>query len=161
MDKYYKEEVLELLKEKKIQFEVMDTPIMSIAQGKNYNLPHREAASKTLLLTDNKKEKIYCVCVFEDKSVDLKHLRQLINSRRLSFASDEQLLEYFSFDSCVSPLGILNDEKREVKVIIDTYFEDKLIMIHPNDEKATLWLKTEDLISLIEEHGNKCLLIEL
>ncbi len=159
--KYYRKEVEELLKENNIEYQIMDTPVMSITEAKDYPLPHREAATKTLLLTDNKKEKLYCVCVFEDKSVDLKHLRELINSRRLSFASDEQLQKSMAISGGVSPLGILNDENREVEVIIDKYFEDKLIMIHPNDEAATLWLKTVDLISIIEKHGNKCLLIEL
>ena len=79
--KYYRKEVEELLKENNIEYQIMDTPVMSITEAKNYPLPHREAATKTLLLTDNKKEKLYCVCVFEDKSVDLKHLRELINSR--------------------------------------------------------------------------------
>ncbi len=159
--KYYRQEVEELLKENNIEYRIMDTPIMSIIEAKHFPLPHREAATKTLLLTDNKKEKLYCVCVFEDKSVDLKQLRELISSRRLSFASNEQLQQSMAISGGVSPLGVLNDENRKVEVIIDKYFEDKLIMIHPNDEATTIWLKTTDLVSIIEKHGNKCLLIEL
>lgn len=28
------------------------------------------------------------------------------------------------------------------------------IGVHPNDNTATVWLKTEDLLTLIKEHGN-------
>ena len=30
-----------------------------------------------------------------------------------------------------------------------------LIGVHPNDNTATVWMKTNDLVRLIEEHGNK------
>ncbi|MFR5010514.1 MAG: hypothetical protein ACLTDI_06285 [Acutalibacteraceae bacterium] len=30
-----------------------------------------------------------------------------------------------------------------------------LIGVHPNDNTATVWLKTTDLIDIIKEHGNE------
>lgn len=30
-----------------------------------------------------------------------------------------------------------------------------LIGVHPNDNTATVWLKTTDLIDIITEHGNE------
>ena len=34
--------------------------------------------------------------------------------------------------------------------------KDKHIVgVHPNDNTATIWLKVEDLIEIIKEHGNK------
>lgn len=60
----------------------------------------------------------------------------------------------------VTPLGILNDDKIQVQVFIDEEFmkNTQLIGIHPNDNTATIWLKTKDLINIIKEHGNKVIL---
>lgn len=56
----------------------------------------------------------------------------------------------------VTPLGVLNDEEHIVQVFIDSYFLDEtgLISVHPNENTATVLLKTEDLLQIIKEHGN-------
>ena len=47
-------------------------------------------------------------------------------------------------------------EERRVEVCLDRDFlaEPGKIGVHPNDNTATVWLKTGDLIALISEHGN-------
>ena len=56
----------------------------------------------------------------------------------------------------VTPLGILNDREKRVQVWIDADFlkGSGLIGVHPNDNTATVWLKTADLLGVIREHGN-------
>ena len=56
----------------------------------------------------------------------------------------------------VTPFGLLNDAENKVVFYIDAAFREGigLIGIHPNDNTATVWLKAEDLIRLIEDHGN-------
>ena len=56
----------------------------------------------------------------------------------------------------VSPLGILNDKNNLVKVFIDSYFINKenIIGVHPNDNTMTIWLRINNLINIIKEHGN-------
>lgn len=63
----------------------------------------------------------------------------------------------------VTPLGILNDEERIVHFYLDEEFleEPSLIGVHPNDNTATVWLKTEDLIEIIKEHGNKVEIVKM
>ena len=63
----------------------------------------------------------------------------------------------------VTPLGILNDEERKVQVFLDREFLEgrKLIGVHPNENTATVWLKTEDLLDIIKEHGNPVQVLEL
>ncbi len=61
----------------------------------------------------------------------------------------------------VTPLGILNDEERKVTMYLDASFAGGLIGIHPNDNTATVWIKTEDLIKIIREHGNLVNLVEI
>ncbi len=37
----------------------------------------------------------------------------------------------------------------------------ELIGIHPNDNTATVWLKTEDLLNIITEHGNEIEIVSI
>ena len=54
----------------------------------------------------------------------------------------------------VTPLGLLNDDQRKVRWFLDRDFAGGRIGVHPNDNTATVWLQTEDLLELIREHGN-------
>ena len=155
-----REKVEKLLKELQIDYTVEDTPVMTIEQAKEYPLQHREAASKSLLLID-KKAAVFCVTVFEDKRVDLKRLKELLGCSRLSFVNSQQALDLFGYQGGISPLGVINDKTNTVTVVIDEYFKDKLIMIHPNSEKATMWLKCQDLVEVINKVGNKVMYLDL
>ena len=155
-----REKVEKLLKELQIEYTVEDTPVMTIEQAKDYPLQHREAASKSLLLID-KKAAVFCVTVFEDKRVDLKRLKELLGCSRLSFVNSQQALDLFGYQVGISPLGVINDKTNAVTVVIDEYFKDKLIMIHPNSEKATMWLKCQDLVEVINKVGNKVMYLDL
>ena len=155
-----REKVEKLLKELQIEYTVEDTPVMTIEQAKQYPLQHREAASKSLLLID-KKAAVFCVTVFEDKRVYLKRLKELLGCSRLSFVNSQQALDLFGYQGGISPLGVINDKTNAVTVVIDEYFKDKLIMIHPNSEKATMWLKCQDLVEVINKVGNKVMYLDL
>ena len=155
-----REKVEKLLKELQIEYTVEDTPVMTIEQAKQYPLQHREAASKSLLLID-KKAAVFCVTVFEDKRVDLKRLKELLGCSRLSFVNSQQALDLFGYQGGISPLGVINDKTNAVTVVIDEYFKDKLIMIHPNSEKATMLLKCQDLVEVINKVGNKVMYLDL
>ena len=63
----------------------------------------------------------------------------------------------------VTPLGLLNDPDNKVKFFLDKGFleEPGLIGVQPNDNTATVWLKTADLLRLIREHGNEIETVEL
>ena len=155
-----REKVEKLLKELQIEYTVEDTPVMTIEQAKQYPLQHREAASKSLLLID-KKAAVFCETVFEDKRVDLKRLKELLGCSRLSFVNSQQALDLCGYQGGISPLGVINDKTNAVTVVIDEYFKDKLIMIHPNSEKATMWLKCQDLVEVINKVGNKVMYLDL
>ena len=155
-----REKVEKLLKELQIEYTVEETPVMTIEQANQYPLQHREAASKSLLLID-KKAAVFCVTVFEDKRIDLKRLKELLGCSRLSFVNSQQALDLFGYQGGISPLGVINDKTNAVTVVIDEYFKDKLIMIHPNSEKATMWLKCQDLVEVINKVGNKVMYLDL
>jgi Ala-tRNA(Pro) deacylase len=75
--------------------------------------------------------------------------------RSLTFASAEELMEIMKlYPGAVSPLGLLNDDEHKVKFFLYEAFGTGLIGVHPNDNTATIWLQTVDLVRIIKEHGN-------
>lgn len=60
----------------------------------------------------------------------------------------------------VTPFGILNDERKEVSLYIDKELND-VVGVHPNDNSATVWIKVDDLINIVKEHGNFVKVVEI
>ena len=82
--------------------------------------------------------------------------------RKLSFASPEDLLAIMDLvPGSVSPFGLLSDTERKVHFYLDAEFAGNKIGIHPNDNTATVWLQTADLVKLITAHGNTVEFVEL
>ena len=63
----------------------------------------------------------------------------------------------------VTPFGILNDKECKINCFIDEDFTKigNIIGIHPNDNTATVWLKVDDLVDIIKEHGNMVQVCEI
>ena len=152
-----KEEVYLKLKELNIEYLKIDhIPIYTIDEANNLDIENKEYIAKNLFLRDDKKRNYYLLVVKSSKKIDLNDLKNKINSRRLSFASEIDLGKYLKLKKgSVTPLGILNDVERKVKVIIDEdILKEEVVGVHPNDNDATVFMKTKDLIRLIELNGN-------
>ena len=152
-----KEEVYLKLKELNIEYLKIDhIPIYTIDEANNLDIENKEYIAKNLFLRDDKKRNYYLLVVKSNKKIDLNDLKNKINSRRLSFASSEDLEKYLKLKKgSVTPLGVLNDVERKVKVIIDEdILKEEVVGVHPNDNDATVFMKTKDLIRLIELNGN-------
>ena len=126
-------------------------------------IPAGNEVAKNLFLHDDKKKRYFLVVLPKDKKVDLKELRVKLNSRRLSFASEEELHTYMGLNKgSVTPFGILNDNSCSVEVIFDqdlVLFQE--VGVHPNENTATVWLHAKDLEKVIREHGNNFAYIEI
>lgn len=151
-------DVLALLKSRGIPFELVEhKAVYNMADLAEIALPHPEADAKNLFVRDDKKQRYYLITVRGEKRVDLKAFRHAHGTRPLSFASDEELAALLALTpGSVTPLGLLNDETRRVALFIDEALleDDGLIAVHPNDNTATVCLKTADLITLLRERGH-------
>ena len=56
---------------------------------------------------------------------------------------------------------MLNDVEHHVKFFLDRAFAGGLVGVHPNDNTATLWLRAEDLIRVVRDHGDEIEYIDL
>jgi Ala-tRNA(Pro) deacylase len=158
-----KQAVLKLLDDAKISYQLVEhEAVYTIAEMKRLNLPNADCIAKNLFVRDDKKKHFYLISVREEKPVDLKILREIIDSRRLSFASEKDLQEIMGLEKgSVTPFGVLNDKNKSVKVFIDERFNNRIIAIHPNENTMTVWLKTEDLVELLRDHGSSVEMINL
>lgn len=160
-----KQEIYDLLREKGLWFEVTEHPaVYNMAELAEIALPYPEADAKNLFVRDDKKRNYYLITVKGDKRVDLKAFRAAQQTRPLSFASADNLLRLLALTpGSVTPLGLLNDETRTVQLFLD---EDLCksggrVGVHPNDNTATVWMRSRDLIALIEAHGSPVRVIAL
>ena len=160
-----KQGVYRFLQEQGIEYECVEHPAAyNMEEMSHIALPHPEADAKNLFVRDEKKRDYYLITVKGERRVDLKAFRRRHGTRPLRFASPEELRDILGLlPGHVTPLGILNDEEHRVRVYLDAAFREPpgLVGVHPNENTATLFLKTEDLLRLLRDHGNPVELTEL
>ena len=127
-----------------------------MAEMEKIALPHTEADAKNLFVRDDKKCDYYLLTIKGDKRVNLQQFREENGTRRLSFASPQDLKEKLGLEpGSVTPLGLLNDSHHEIPFYLDSYFSDQpSIAIHPNDNTATIWLDPQVLLKVIKDLDN-------
>ena len=162
---YDKQAIYDLLKEKGIRYDVVAHPaVFDMEALGELDLPHAEYNAKNLFVRDDKKRNYYLITVRGEKRVDLKDFRKKQGTRRLSFASPEDMEALLGLTpGSVSPLGLLNDREHRVHYYLDQDLagEEALVGMHPNENTASIWLKPADLIALIQEHGNEVTVVEI
>ena len=158
-----KEQTCQFLRDMGIEFERVDHPaVCNMAEMAKIDLPHPEAEAKNLFLRDDRREHFFLLTVRGDRRVDLKEFRRARQTRPLRFASEDELSSLLGLiPGAVTPLGVLNDAEHHVKFFLDRAFADGLVGEHPNDNTATLWLRAEDLIRVVRDHGDEIEYIDL
>ena len=158
-----RQSVYTLLNQAHISYEVYEhPPVYTIEDLDMLHLPQAEKIVKNLFLRDDKKKNFYLVSVPGHRSVNLKTLAERIPSRKLSFASQADLWEWLRLEKGhVTPLGVLNNEQKDVIVVFDRALLGQKIGIHPMENTATIFLACEDVLRLVEEHGNPIVMCDL
>jgi len=158
-----KDEIYALLDENKIKYEVTNhKAVYNMDDLSGVSLPYQSQIAKNLFVRDDKKRQYYLISVKDDKRVDLKWFKNAYNTRPLSLASSDDLLEIMKLTpGSVTPFGLLNDTLNKVIFYLDKDFDNQIIGCHPNDNTATVWLNTSDLISIIEKSGNEIHLVDI
>lgn len=151
-----KNNVLALLKTAGTSFEVTEhAPVYTVEEGETLKLPHPESIARTLFLCDDKHQNFWLVALPKDKKLDLKALRVQLNSRRLTFATAEELDAMLKLPpGSVTPLGALNDATGTVPVLIDAEFNGRLIGVPLFANTTTIWLNSADLAQILAQQGH-------
>lgn len=160
-----KEQIYRYLKQKNIWYEITKhKAIYNMKDLQDVDLPYPEGDAKNLFVRDDKKRNYYLITVKGTKKVDLKEFRHQNNTRPLSFVNEKELLELLNLKpGSVTPLGLLNDKEHKVEFFIDNELleEPGIIGVHPNENTATVWLKTRDLITILKENNVKVYQVQI
>ena len=120
-------------------------------------------AVKNLFLRNKKGDRHYLVILGVEKQADLRQLVKIVGDDRLSFASPERLMKYLGVTpGSVSPLGLVHDAARAVRVIVDSDLRRaERLIFHPNDNTASLTISGTDFQRFLAQQGNSLRWIEL
>ena len=165
MVSYGKQEIYRLLSENGVWHEITEhKAVYNMDEVADIDLPYPEAECKNLFVRDKKKREYYLISVKGDKRLNLKKFREKYNTKPLGFASEDDLMNILGLiPGAVTPLGLLNDTDGKVILYLDQDFfkGEHLIGVHPNDNTATVWMKTDDLTDIIRTHGNNVVITDL
>lgn len=149
-----KQETYDYLRARGVAFEITEHPaVFNMEECAAVDMPYPEDDAKNIFVRDAKKQNYYLITVRHDKRVDLKEFQRRHGTTRaqlrLPGGPDGPVTP-----GSVTPLGLLNDPDRSVQFYLDRDFEGGRIGVHPNDNTATVWLSTRDLLDLLREHGS-------
>ncbi|MDL2217214.1 prolyl-tRNA synthetase associated domain-containing protein [Christensenellaceae bacterium OttesenSCG-928-M15] len=136
---------------------------MTMEDCEAFDAGKNAAHCKNLFLTNRQGTLFYILLVVGDKPFKTKDVSKQLGVARLSFGTSEQLMEKLSLTpGSVTPMGLINDQERAVRVLIDRDVAQwEYVIVHPNVNTASIILKTEDLFKFFKARGNELTYVEV
>ena len=146
------ERVYDLLDQLNIDYQRIDheeANTMEVCLEIEKNL--KSTICKNLFLVNSNKSQYYLLMLKENKKFKTKVISKQINSSRLSFGSDEKMLEYLDITpGSVSVLGLMNDHEHHVQLLMDKdLLQDEYLGCHPCINTSSLRIKMKDVFEKI------------
>ena len=156
-----KEKIFEILDSLQIQYQNFEhQPTFSTTDAKWVDVPGKRV--KSLFLRNKKPTKYYMVVIEDEKALDSNHVRHLLWENKLSFASEERMLDQIGVRPWhVSPFALMNNKNHDVEVIFDENLRDVLIGFHPGRNDNTTVLKMQDIEKYLQHLWNPYRFLEL
>lgn len=106
---------------------------------------------KNLFLTNKQNTLFFLLMISADKPFKTKYLSSQLGCARLSFASEQNMVDFLHIHpGAVSPMGLIHDKERRVRLIIDSDLRDvETYACHPCVNTASLVMKMSDLLDKI------------
>lgn len=145
--------IYQLLDEMEIPYERLDhEPISSVLEAAEKGLVLPGQQVKNLVLKNKKGRQFYLVILRDEKTADIKHLAEVLDEKRLSFASSEDLERLLQVQpGSVTPFGLLFDKEQKIQVIVDEEVDPALTVgFHPFVNSTTLNIAYSDFMRFLE-----------
>ncbi len=154
-------EVYNELEKFKISYEKVDHgAVFTVEQSQKIKEKMDGIGCKNLFLKDSKNN-YYLIILNDHHQISLKDIAQKINSKRLSFASNEELKKILGLcPGSVTPFGILNDNENKCMIAIEKSLKNSKLLFHPNINTATISIAYSDLIQFIIQKEHKYQIFE-
>lgn len=149
--------VYDVLTKLGIEFDYLKhPPAPTIEVARQYWVNLDSTHCKNLFFRNHKGNRHYLVIFDCERNLAIHDLEHMLRQGKLSFASEKRMLKYLGlYPGSVSPFGLLNDEEHHVYVFLDENLKKaRKLSFHPNDNRASLAVKTEDFIRYMDWVGN-------
>lgn len=153
-----KQMVYDALNEMNIPYRSVEhTAVFTVEEMRKLKFPPGAEIAKNLFLRDAKGRRHFLITAGAEQAVDLKALERILDSTRLSFASEERLQKYLGLTKgSVTPFGLLNDTGQSVEFYLDEALcNTRVVGVHPNDNTATVLISAGDLQKFIRATGHE------
>ncbi len=149
------EEIFQVFKNLNIPYGFQEhRAIFSEEDSKDVVISLEGADVKNLFVKD-KNNNYGLVSLNLHKRADLKKIAAAFGYGRLSFCNPDELMKYLKITpGSVTPLCIMFDTGRAVKVLFDKNFEGGKVIVHPLRNTASVSIAFDDLKRFVEHFGH-------
>lgn len=157
-------DIFELLDALAINYQRLEhAPVYTVEESRQLRIFEKlDGATCKNLFLRNKRGEFFLLTLPAEKRADLKAVAKNLNLPRLSFASEDELFALMNLHTgAVTPLGIINDTDKKIRLIIDAELKGKKLLLHPNTNTATISLAFDDLTKIIRHTEHEFLFVEL
>ena len=142
-------------------------PLRTVADSKDFRDELLSEADggchiKNLYLRDKKKRNFLAV-IQEDKEVDLKLLAEALGASRISFGSEDRLLENLGVrPGAVTPLAMMTGATQNVTLGLDRVILDaQQVYMHPLVNDRTIGMSGRDLLRFLDAFAITPIILDL
>ena len=146
-----KEEVYKYLDNLNISYQVVNHPkAYCTKDADKYIEGYEGVRTKTMFLYNKNKTNFYLIVMDENKRIDFKKLEEELQEKKLKFSSDEVLFEKLKLEKgVVSIFGLLNNKDNIVVLFDEDIINELPLTFHPNENDATIFINSEDVIKFL------------
>lgn len=147
-----------------ISFQLVEhEPALTTEQADSFIEGIEGVRTKTMFLTNKKKNKFYLIIMDDKKRLDMDKFKEVVEVNRIKMASEETLMEKMKLPAgVVSPFGLLNNSDHDISVFFDKEItNEERMSFHPNTNEKTIFISTSDLYKFINSIGFEYQIIDL
>jgi len=129
-------------------------PVFRVEEGAEIKAAMPGGHTKNLFLKDAKGQ-LWLISALGETKIDLKTLPAVIGSARLSFGSEERLLEALGVrPGSVTAFALINDPEHRVRFVLDRALLDhEVVNFHPLSNDATTAISRQGLMDFLAAIG--------
>ncbi len=155
----------DLLDELKIPFWRVDhEPAMTIDACADIEKVLGSSICKNLFLCNTQKTNFYLLVMPGNKKFQTKVVSKQLGVARLSFATEDFLLEFMDITpGSVSIMGLMNDKDNRVRLLIDKdLLDEEFFACHPCINTSSMKMYTKDILEkFLPAVGHEATIVEL
>ena len=129
--------------------------VFTVAESQKVDKKINACHTRNMYLRTKKKEN-YLVTLCHDTPIDLKKLEDVIDAKRLSFGSEDRLMQYLGvFPGSVTPFSAVNAKPGDIEIILEEkMMQAKKVAYHPLINTMTVVIEPHDLIRFLKSSGH-------